>query len=135
MANGPDITAQEFAFRAIRAAVPSAVPVETRPQTNGEIPYVFVGDSSVQWHPVGFEISLTVMCWSKKEGGVEVKQLQNAIRTALDWLMHVDAPASDASQPWRFTLITETSARASIDVSNSVWHGSQSFRILAETED
>lgn len=134
MANGFDITVQQHAYRAIRAAVPEAVPVETKPRTNGQIPYVYVGETEIRDHPVGREITLRVETWSKKEGPVECKQLQHQIFGALDDTRHIDLiESSNGSGQWRYTLIHEEYRNARLEASNSLWHGSQRFRILAET--
>lgn len=133
MINGPDITARQYAFRAIRAAVPLTIAVETKPRTNGAVPYVFVGPSDLSEHPVNFDIRLTIDVWSNKEGDVECKQVQHAIRTALDGLTHVDTTESiSPNNSWRFTLVYEELCRATFEAGNSVWHGVQRFRILAE---
>lgn len=134
MANGFDVTAQQHAYRAIRAAVPSAVAVETKPRTNGAIPYVYVGETEIRDHPVGREIILRVETWSKKEGPIECKQLQHAVFGALDDTRHLDVSESPSgSGAWRYTLIHEEYRSTRLEASNGLWHGTQRFRVLAET--
>lgn len=132
--NGPDITAQEYLYRAIRAAVASDVPVETRPRTNGPLPYVYVGSASLREHPVGYEISVAVDVWSTKEGPIQGKQIQQQVRTALDGVVHTDVTESASATVWRFTLIHEELAITQLERANSVWHGAQKFRVLAESQ-
>lgn len=133
MTNGPDITARQYAYRAIRAAVPARIAVETKPRTNGAVPYVFVGPSDLVEHPVNFDIRLGVDVWSNKEGDIECKQVQHAVRQALDGLTHVDTTESATpNNPWRLTLVYEELCRCVFEPSNAVWHGTQRFRVLAE---
>ena len=132
--NGPDITAQEYAYRTIRAAVAADIPVETRPRTNGPLPYVYVGAASLREHPVGYEISLSVEVWSTKEGPIQGKQVQQTVRAALDGTVHTDVTESVGAISWRFTLIHEELAITQLERANSVWHGSQKFRFLAESQ-
>ena len=133
MPNGFDITVQQHAYRAIRAAVAAGISVETRPRTNGEIPYVYLGEAEVRDHPVGREVILHVETWSKKEGPVQCKQLQHAVRTALDGTVHLDVlESSDGSGQWRYTLIHEEHSETRLEIDDAVWRGEQRFRILVD---
>lgn len=149
--NGPGITAQQHAFRAIRARVASTIPVETRSRNNGALPYVFVGPPEVRNHEIGHEIFLAIDVWSEKEGATQCQQLQHEVRLALHGIQDVDVDESNAvfsdtteltadsevypagyAGRWRFMLITEEMSRAQLEIKNQAWHGMQRFRLLAE---
>lgn len=141
MINGLDVTFQQYAYRAIRAAVPAGVAVETKPRENGAIPYVFVGPTDVREHPAGWAVFITVEVHSKREGSNECKQLQNAIRNALHFTeasrvteTNPDSEAFPAPHTgvWHFIGLDEDSARCAFEVARSTWRGTQRFRLLIE---
>jgi hypothetical protein len=137
MTTGADIAVQRFVYRTIRAAVAPGIAVDTRPRKADGLPYVWVGQSEVREHEIGFEVLLTLEVWSEKENAVECKTLQNTARASLHMYFDserttTDPTWTDETARWTFRLINEEFSRAQLEQQNNVWHGTQRFRFLVQ---
>lgn len=124
--NGADLDFQQEAYKALRSVVDAAVPVETMPAVDQRVPYVFVGPSTTQEHPIGLELEFEIETWSAAEGTEQAKQLQQSVRNALhDWDFTTDY--------WAFTYVREVDSELILDAGREHWHGTQRFRALASS--
>lgn len=137
MTTGADIAVQRYVYRTLRAAAAAGVAVDTRPRKAEGLPYVWVGQSEVREHEIGYEVLIAVEVWSEKENAVECKALQATARASLHMYFdseqtETDPTFSDDTASWTFRLINEEYSRAQLEQQNNVWHGMQRFRFLLE---
>lgn len=118
-----DTAFQKVLYSAITSAIPG-VRCEAMPPQNNALPWVHIGESVIEEHPVGWQITATVHVWSDAEGPHEAKQYQEAIRAEL----HNTSYSQDG---YSLRCTSQQEARVFLDVNDETWHGVQEFRVFA----
>lgn len=119
----PDLTWQTEVYQVLGGASIGA-PVEVHPPVNIAMPYVRIGETVINDHVLGHEISMDVHTFSKTEGSHEAKTIMHAIREALHGV-------NFERNGIVYTCCREQDARCFLDTENEEWHGVQTFRVLA----
>lgn len=119
-----DIEWQKVLFTQIDNAVPCDV--DAHPPGDRTLPYVQIGETTLEDHQIGRVIFADVHTWSDAEGPHVVKSLQNQIRVALHAL-------SFTGGGYSFSCCREQDCRVFRDTEDEIWHGVQTFRVLASS--
>jgi len=117
-----DLEWQTRLYTVISAAV--SCTVEVTPPHDKALPYVQIGEASMEDYPIGRVVLADVHTWSDVEGSHEVKQLQNIIRVALHGLTFTGGG-------YTFSCCREQDCRVIRDIDDETWHGIQTFRVFA----
>lgn len=117
-----DLAWQKILYATIDDAVSCAV--EVTPPHDADLPYVQIGESSLEDFPTGKEMFCDVHTWSSAEGAHEVKTIQHQIREVL----HASNHNGDG---YNYSCCRELDCRVFRDTDGETWHGVQSFRVFA----
>lgn len=121
----PEEALQRHLFEVASAAIAPVV-VTAHPLPAQQLPFVHIGETDADDHPIGDTVRVTIHAWSKEHGPHEVRALQRALKVAIE-------AAPETAHGWTFTAIHENFRRCFLDADGNHWHGVQEISVIANS--